>query len=66
MLENQARQQRPTEKFTASETGLLVYADLDDNVYETGIEVADITMKSLLLEPHSVRPTWNYTIRHHQ
>jgi len=30
---------------TTAATGLLVHADLDDNVYETGIEVADATMK---------------------
>jgi hypothetical protein len=49
---------------TTTAKGLLVHADLDDNVYETGIEVANVTMTRLLLEPHAVRPNWNYTIRH--
>jgi Rhodopirellula transposase DDE domain len=50
---------------TTTETGLWVHADLDYEVYETGIKVSDATMMGLLIEPHSVHPKWNYTIRHH-
>ena len=49
---------------TTTAPGLLVHADLDDNVYETGIAVPDVTMKHLLLKPHAFHPDWNYTIRH--
>lgn len=49
---------------TTTETGLWVHADLDYDVYDTGITVSDAAMTRLLLEPHSVCPDWNYTIRH--
>jgi hypothetical protein len=49
---------------TTTKTGLRVQAKLDDGVYEIGIKVPNTKMKEILLEPHSVHPKWNYTIRH--
>ena len=51
---------------TTSRAGLWVHADLDYETYDTGIKVANSTMKNLLLEPHAVCPDWNYTIRQHR
>jgi hypothetical protein len=48
---------------TATETGLKVEAFLVNQVYATGLKVADQVMKSLNLERHAVCPNWNYTIR---
>ena len=51
---------------TTTTTGLQVVAKLDDRLYETGIKVPNVTRKAILLEPHSLHPKWNYTIRHHR
>jgi hypothetical protein len=48
---------------TVTATGLKVEAFLVDQVYATGLKVADAVMKSLNLERHAVCPNWNYTIR---
>jgi hypothetical protein len=50
---------------TTTQTGLRVQVKLDEGVYKLKIKVPDATMEGLLLEPHSVCPKWNYTIRHH-
>jgi hypothetical protein len=50
---------------TTTKTGLRVRVELDEGVYETGIRVSNATMEDWLLEPHSIHPNWNYTIRHH-
>ena len=50
---------------TVTDTGLKVEAFLVDQVYLTGLKVADAVMNSLNLERHGVCPNWNYTIRPH-
>jgi transposase len=49
---------------TTTEEGLRVHAALDDSKYRTGIVVSDEAMQEVDLEPHTVHPQWNYTIRH--
>lgn len=48
---------------TQTATGLDVQAFLHDQVYQHGQSVSDAAMKALNLEPHTVCPEWNYTIR---
>jgi hypothetical protein len=48
---------------TVTETGLKVEAFLVDQVYATGLKVADAVMETLNLDRHAVCPNWNYTIR---
>lgn len=48
---------------TVTQTGLKVDAFLVNQLYQTGLKVADHVMKSLNLERHAVCPNWNYTIR---
>ena len=47
-------------------TGLTVQAELDTNIYPTGIKVPDIAMKALeengAVTRHKFRPEWNYTL----
>lgn len=50
---------------TATATGLKVEAFLVDQLYQTGLKVADAVMKSLNIERHAICPNWNYTIRPH-
>jgi hypothetical protein len=47
---------------TTTKTGLLVQAELDTNVYETGIKVSDEEMAKLRLTPDEFHGEWNYTI----
>jgi hypothetical protein len=48
---------------TKTATGLAVQAFLHDQVYQNGQRVSNAAMKALNLEPHTVCPEWNYTIR---
>lgn len=48
---------------TVTQTGLKVDAFLVNQLYPTGLKVADNVMKSLNLERHAICPNWNYTIR---
>jgi hypothetical protein len=48
---------------TKTNTGLKVYAALDDRVYELKKKVADREMKLLKIEPHEFHGEWNYTIK---
>jgi hypothetical protein len=50
---------------TTTREGLRVHAILDEGKYQKGIKVPNAAMMELNLEPHSVHPKWNYTIRHH-
>jgi hypothetical protein len=47
---------------TTTKTGLLVQADVDTNVYETGIKVSDEEMAKLRIRPSEFHGEWNYTI----
>jgi len=47
---------------TKTRTGLRIKAKLDTRQYKTGIEITDIQMQSVNLEPHKIHPDWNYTI----
>ncbi len=46
---------------TKTESGLKVYAVLDDHVYALK-KVADAEFKTLRIEPHVFHGEWNYTI----
>jgi hypothetical protein len=48
---------------TTTTTGLRVQAVLHDAVYEKGRSVSDAELAQLNLEPHTVCPPWNYTVR---
>jgi len=48
---------------TTTKTGLIVRAALDQNEYQTGIEVSDEELQRLKLKPAEFRGDWNYTIR---
>ena len=48
---------------TTTKTGLQVTASLLTGVFKTGRRVAKAVMQALNLEPHTVCPKWNYTIR---
>lgn len=48
---------------TTTKTGLKVKAELDTHEYETGKKVTDEEMRALAIKPHTVHPTWNYTIQ---
>ena len=48
---------------TTTKTGLIVRAALDENEYETGIEVSNEELQGLNLTPAKFRGDWNYTVR---
>jgi hypothetical protein len=48
---------------TTTRIGLKVTANLLEGVFKTSRRVAKSVMQSLNIEPHSVCPKWNYTIR---
>jgi hypothetical protein len=48
---------------TKTETGLKVYATLDDRVYQLKRKVTDKEMKLLRIEPDDFHGEWNYTIK---
>ena len=51
---------------TRTTKGLIVKAALDENNYETGIEVSDEQMASLKLVRAKFHGDWNYTIKPHR
>jgi hypothetical protein len=48
---------------TTTATGLQVEAALLAGDYPTGLTVSAAAMKALALDPHTICPRWNYTIR---
>jgi hypothetical protein len=48
---------------TTTTTGLTVTAYLDDGIYPRGQKVTREEMAQLNLEPHTICPDWNYTLR---
>ncbi len=47
---------------TTTRSGLQVRAELDNGSYPLGLAVSKAELKSLPIEPHTERGTWNYTI----
>ena len=47
---------------TTTQTGLTVRAYLVPEIYQRGVRVSDAVMATLNLQPHTICPTWNYTI----
>jgi hypothetical protein len=47
---------------TATDSGLIVRAELDENKYPKGIEVSDAELAEVSLSRHSFHGNWNYTI----
>ena len=47
---------------TATESGLHIDAEYDQNTYEKGRTVSDAQMKTLNIKPDEICPKWNYTI----
>jgi len=52
-------------KHTATKTGLLIEAVLDENTYETGKKITDEQMRQLNIYGDGFHPEWNYTISPH-
>lgn len=48
---------------TKTNTGLKVYAALDDRIYQLKKQVTDKEMGLLKIEPHEFHGEWNYTIK---
>jgi hypothetical protein len=48
---------------TKTQTGLKVYARLDENAYPDKIQVSDEHIAAVNLHPHDFHPEWNYTIK---
>jgi hypothetical protein len=51
---------------TKTQTGLKIYAALDNNKYELRKKVSDEEMKTLKIVPHKFHGEWNYTIKPHK
>ena len=47
---------------TTTNTGLKVYARLDDRSYERGIEVTDEQLAAVNITRHTFHGDWNYTV----
>ncbi|MDQ0595698.1 hypothetical protein QF037_000043 [Streptomyces canus] len=47
---------------TTTRTGLRVMAELDTNVYPTGVQIGDAEMASLPLTRHAFHGDWNYAL----
>jgi hypothetical protein len=48
---------------TTTNTGLKVYARLDDGIYERGLEVTDEQLAAVNITRHPFHGDWNYTIK---
>jgi hypothetical protein len=48
---------------TTTETGLVVNAKLDENVYQTGIKITDEQMNEWNIERNEFHGEWNYSIK---
>ncbi|MCA1701110.1 MAG: ISAzo13 family transposase [Actinobacteria bacterium] len=47
---------------TTTNTGLKIYAQLDDRTYETGVEVTDAQLAAVNITRHAFHGDWNYTV----
>ena len=47
---------------TTTRTRLKVHAELDDNIYPTGIRISDTEMAALPINRHQWHGEWNYTL----
>jgi hypothetical protein len=47
---------------TTTNTGLKVYAQLDEGTYERGIEVTDQQLAAVNITRHDFHGEWNYTV----
>jgi len=47
---------------TTTTSGLSIKAEIDENIYESGIQVSDEEMKSLNIDTNTFHGEWNYTI----
>lgn len=47
---------------TTSTTGLKVYAELDENIYERAIKITDAQLATVNLTPEEFHGEWNYLI----
>ena len=47
---------------TTTRTGLIINAELDDNLYEKGIHVSDEELKMVNLTKAKFHGEWNYSI----
>ena len=47
---------------TTTKTGLSVHAELDENIYPTGIRISDAQMAALPISRHNFHGEWNYTL----
>jgi hypothetical protein len=47
---------------TTTNTGLKIYAQLDDRTYEKGVEVTDEQVAAVSITRHAFHGDWNYTI----
>ena len=47
---------------TTTRTGLKIEAELDTNVYPTGIQVTDAELEKIQIERADFHGEWNYTI----
>ncbi len=50
---------------TTTNTGLKVYAQLDDRVYEKGVEVSDEQLDAVNIARNAFHGEWNYEITPH-
>jgi len=48
---------------TTTSTGLKVYCELDEHLYEKGIKITDDQMSQINIKRHVFHGEWNYTIR---
>ena len=47
---------------TTSNTGLKIYARLDDQTYERGVDVTDDQLATVNITRHPFHGDWNYTV----
>src|SRR3954454_10745915 len=47
---------------TTTNTGLKLYAQLDDRVYERGLEITDEQLAAVKITRHAFHGDWNYTV----
>ena len=47
---------------TTTSTGLKLYARLDDQTYERGIDVTDEQLAAVNITRHAFHGDWNYTV----
>ena len=50
---------------TRTKSGLSVTATLDQNEYQTGVNVSKAEFTGINIKRHRTRPHWNYTIEPH-